>query len=125
MGSDPIRGKTIRFKFRDGQMANKTFEHTFAEDGTVTFSMVGAPPAKPSSSGKGDAKPATKYELSRIRDDLYAVAYLSDGGYTLTTILDLASKKLVSFSSNEKMLQMQNGTFEYAESVRPGAHAPS
>ena len=121
MANDPIRGKTLRFKFRDGQMANKTFEHTFAETGTVAFKMVGAESPKPTS---GDAaKPELTYEIARIRDDVYVVSYLSSG-YTLTTVLDFSTKKLVGFSSNEKALQLQNGTFEYAESTQ-AAHPPS
>jgi len=41
-----------------------------------------------------------------------AVSYLSSAGYTLTAVLDFATKKLVAFSSNEKMLGIQHGTFQ-------------
>ncbi len=59
-----------------------------------------------------DHAPSTKYEVVAIRDDVCAVSYLSSAGYTLTTILDFATKKLVAFSSNEKMLGVQRGSFE-------------
>jgi hypothetical protein len=120
MTNDPIRGKTLRFHFRDGQMANKTFEHRFADDGTLTFSAVSKDAN--AASAKGDAKPV-KYEVARIRDDVYAVSYRSDGGYTLTTILDMATKKLVAFASSDKMLEMQSGTFEYGETQARSEHA--
>ena len=29
MGSDPLRGKTIRWTYDDGPMAGKSLEHTF------------------------------------------------------------------------------------------------
>jgi hypothetical protein len=63
MSNDLIRGKTIRFTFRDGPMAHKTFEHVFAE---------------------------------------------------VTSVLDFKTRELVAFSSNDKMLSMQHGTFEQA-----------
>jgi hypothetical protein len=40
------------------------------------------------------------------------VSYRSAAGYTLTTVLDFKTRKLVAFSSNEKMLTLQHGTFE-------------
>jgi hypothetical protein len=40
---------------------------------------------------------------------------LGSGGYTLTTVLDFKTKKLVAFSSNEKGVSVQHGTFEYGE----------
>jgi hypothetical protein len=48
------------------------------------------------------------------------VSYL-ESGYTLTTLLDFKSKKLVAFASNEKGVSAQHGTFEYGEaaSARP------
>lgn len=125
MNHDPIRGKTLRFSFDDGAMAGKTFEHTFDADGTVTFRMRGAQEA----AGKLDHALATKYEVATIRDDVCAVSYRSSAGYTLTTILDFATKKLVAFSSNEKMLAIQHGSFEdgsatRASKPRDGAPAP-
>ncbi len=108
MSSDPIRGKTIRFRFDDGPMANKAFDHSFSPDGNVTFKLAGAN-EKPSSDTA--AAPAIPYEVAKIRDDVYAIAYLSKG-YTLTTILDFKTQKLAAFSSNEKMVSSQHGTFE-------------
>ena len=99
--SDPIRGKTLRFRFVDGVMANKTFEHRFAADGTVTFSA---------------GKEAVHYELAPVREGIWAVSYLSKG-YTLTTVLDFDSLTLVAFSSNDKMVAVQHGTFDEVEAT--------
>jgi len=107
MSSHPIRGKTIRWTFDDGQMRGMAFEHHFHVDGTVDYSMV----------GKSDGKkgPGVAYQVGKVNDDVYAVSYLGKEGYTLTTCLDLKSGKLVAFSSNEKELQQQSGTFEIVE----------
>jgi len=129
MRNDPIRGKTFRFIFDDGAMAGKTFEHTFDADGTVAFRMIGGE-NKPGD--KPDHTPSTKYQVATIRDNVCAVSYLSSAGYTLTTILDFATNKLVAFSSNEKMLGVQRGSFEEvtggattASKPRDGTHAPA
>ncbi|HEY2513930.1 MAG TPA: MoaF N-terminal domain-containing protein [Polyangiaceae bacterium] len=116
MKKDPIRGQTIRFHFADGVMAKKTFEHTFAEDGTVTFRMTnGKSEAGGDASGKDTtAKEPIHYEVAPIRDDLCAVSYLSKG-YTLTTILDFKTRTLVAFSSNDKAVAVQHGTFDAPE----------
>jgi hypothetical protein len=126
---DPIRGKTLRFTFDDGAMAGKTFEHTFDANGTVVFRMLGG---EKKAGEKPDHPPSTKYEVTTIRDDVCAVSYLSSAGYTLTTILDFAAKKLVAFSSNEKTLGLQRGSFEEivgsattTSKRHDGAHAPA
>jgi hypothetical protein len=121
MKSDPIRGQTIHFTFGDGPMAKKTFEHVFGKQGTVRFRMV---VGDASSLGGKNAKqdesknaPEPKYEIAMVREDLGAVSYLGSGGYTLTTVLDFKTKKLVAFSSNEKGVSVQHGTFEYGEAA--------
>ena len=134
MSRDRIRGKTLRFHFVDGAMANKTFEHHFAEDGSVTFRMVternDEPGRRDESAGEAvKPKETIRYEVESIRDDVCAVSYLSKG-YTLTTILDFKSMRLVAFSSNEKTVSPQHGTFEASDTraseTKPhgtGAHA--
>ena len=125
MGSDPIRGSTILWTYDDGPMAGKTFEHTFKGDGTVTYREAGPSkpePQKPSTNGKQKAgqpkkEPAVKYQVEQVNPDVYAVAYLSTNGYTLTSVLDLDTGTVVSFASNEKELVIQRGTFEIAERV--------
>jgi hypothetical protein len=123
MGSDPVRGKTIRWTYDDGPMAGKTFEHTFGGDGFVTWREAsGDKGTKPPTNGKQKTgKPATeakaKYEVAPINDEVCAVSYLSESGFTLTSVLDFASGTVVSFASNEKELVPQRGMFEVAERV--------
>jgi hypothetical protein len=115
MQSNPIRGKTIRWTFSDGPMANKTFEHSFAGDGSVTWRMIGSTEDKPGS--------AKKYEVATVGQDVYAVSYLSSSGYTLTVVLDYRTGRLVAFASNEKQLVLQHGTFEAPSTSR--THGPA
>jgi hypothetical protein len=107
MSPDPLRGETIRWTFEDGQMAGKTFEHTFGKDGVVTFREL---------DGKSEGEPghAERYETAALGDGVTAVSYLAPSGYTLTTVLDESSGRLVAFASNEKDLSVQHGTFERA-----------
>jgi hypothetical protein len=114
MSDHPIRGKTLRFTFDDGPMAGKAFDHAFDREGNVTFRAAGA------NGGGTKGEPAVKYESAKVREDVWAVSYRSSAGYTLTTILDLRTKKLVAFASNDKMLSAQSGSFEEA----PAADAP-
>jgi hypothetical protein len=120
MGSDPVRGKTIRWTYDDGPMAGISFEHTFGDDGVVTWREVGGPDKGRKPNGK-TGKPATqaraKYEVAAINDDVCAVSYLSESGLTLTSVLDFTSGTVVSFASNEKELVPQRGMFEVAERV--------
>ena len=124
MGSDPVRGKTIRWRYDDGPMAGKRFEHTFGDDGTVTWRETGGEDrgTKPPSNVKQKTgKPATtakaKYEVAEVNPDVCAVSYLSESGFTLTSVLDFDSGTVVSFASNEKELVPQRGMFEVAERV--------
>jgi hypothetical protein len=98
---DLIKGKTIRWTYDDGPMAGKEFEHTFGEDGHVSYHEAGKP--------GGNNKPT--YEVERINDDVCVVSYLGAAGYTLTSVLDRKTGHVTSFASNEKQLIVQHGTF--------------
>jgi hypothetical protein len=126
MASDPIHGKTIRWRYDDGPMAGKTIEHVFGKDGTVTWSEISGDPekktTKPSTDGqrKAERRPTeakVKYEVAPVNDEVCVVSYLAASGYTLTSVLDFASGTVVSFASNEKELVQQRGMFEVAERV--------
>ena len=105
MSGNPITGHSLRWKFNDGPMAGKSFDHTFSRNGNVSFREVGGDP---------NAKPggAERYEVASLGLEVHAVSYLSSSGYTLTVVLDYKTLKLVAFASNEKSLTMQQGTFE-------------
>jgi hypothetical protein len=105
MVTNSVTGHSLRFKFVDGPMAGKAFDHTFSRNGNVTFREVGGDPnAKPGS--------ADQYQVASLGQDVHAVSYLTGTGNTLTVILDYKSLKLVAFASNEKSLLMQQGSFE-------------
>jgi len=97
---DPIHGNTIQWKYEAGQMAGKSFEHEFKADGSVTFKMDG-----------GDGTTVKKYETEQVSDMVFAVSYIGPSGWTLTSVLDFDSGKVVSFASNEKQLMVYRGEF--------------
>jgi hypothetical protein len=103
-----FRGRTITFKFEDGAMANKSYAHTFSDEGDIAYKAAG-------SDGEGTRARASRIE--KLREDVWIVAYLGEGGYTLTTVLDFASNRLVSIASNEKEVSVHHGTFETARDV--------
>src|SRR2546423_10649203 len=124
MGPDPVRGKTIRWTYDDGPMAGKTFEHTFGNDGTVTWrekagdeKSTKQPSNGKLNTGKPATEPKAKYEVASVNDEVCAISYLSKSGFTLTSVLDFAAGTVVSFASNEKELIPQRGMFEVAERV--------
>jgi hypothetical protein len=105
MLTSPITGHSLRFKFVDGPVAGKAFDHTFSRNGQVTFREVGGDPnAKPGS--------ADQYQVASLGQDIHALSYLSGNGYTLTVVLDYKTMKLIAFASNEKSLTLQQGSFE-------------
>ena len=105
MTVNPITGHSLRFKFIDGPVAGKSYDHEFSRNGHVTFRETDADP---------NAKPggADQYLVASLGPECHAVSYLSPAGHTLTTILDFKTMKLVAFASDEKSLAMQQGTFE-------------
>jgi hypothetical protein len=105
MFANPITGHSLRWRFIDGPMAGKSFDHTFSRNGNVSFREVGGDPnVRPGSAGQ--------YYVAPVSQDVYAVSYLSGSGHTLTVVLDFKALKLVAFASCEKSLIMQQGTFE-------------
>ena len=104
MEKDPVRGKTIRWSYDDGPVKGKLFEHTFGTDGKVAYREPGAPTA-----GGGGEEPSIPYNVEVIDEHVYAVSYLSTNTWTLTTVVNESSRRIVSFASNEKSLVVQHG----------------
>ena len=90
MAANPITGHSLRFKFVDGPVAGKSFDHTFSRNGHVAFREVGGDP---------NAKPgvAQQYEVASLGADIHTVSYLAASGYTLTVVLDYKTLKLVAW----------------------------
>jgi hypothetical protein len=117
---NPIAGKTIEWTFTDGPMAEKSFEHTFGADGSVSFKMVGG-------EDRGKATLIERCFIEPVGKDVYAVSYTSESGYTLTVVLDYRTYDLVAFASNDKGVSVSHGSFEEAspEAGESGKKAPS
>jgi hypothetical protein len=89
--SRSLADETLRFRFRNGPMKGKEFDHTFHTDGKVEWGPSGS-----------DQKTISEGRLVRIGDDCYVGSYVGPNGYTLTAALNLASGKLVAFASDGK-----------------------
>ena len=115
--SDRIRGKTLRWTFTEGPQDGKTYEHTFHQDGTVSYHAVeaGAKERTDGAKGGGERPHYAAYDVTR---DVVLVSYLADSGFTLTVALNFADHLLVSIASNDKQWFPARGRFEAA-----GAHS--
>jgi hypothetical protein len=113
-----ISGKTYRWSFVDGPTSGKTYEHTFGEDGTVSYSEIGESQesAAKTASGKAAASEHPKYAVFEVTDDVVTVSYLAPSGFTLTVVLNFDDGRLVGFASNDKQWFPVRGTFEEVRS---------
>ena len=102
MSDEPITGRTLRWSYVDGPVAGQKFEHVFGSDGMVIYRQAG---------GAASENPV-HYEVARVGDDVYAVSYLSTNTWTLTTVIDMRTRAIVSFASNEKQLFVQRGSLD-------------
>jgi len=100
-----ILGKTIRWTWTEGPTKGTTNEHVFNEDGTVTWRVVEGP-------AKGRSNTEKEYAAWKITDDVLAVSYLAQSGYTLTVILNFRDNNMVGFASGAKEWYPIKGTFQ-------------
>jgi len=100
-----LRGKTVRWTFEDGPLEGKTFEHSFADDGTVNWCSV---------SGGSCGQPHIEKQASTVAltDDVALLSYRSSQGNTLTVALNFNDMKLVAYGSNGEMWSEQRGRFK-------------
>ena len=102
MSADPFTGRTVRWSYVDGPVKGQRFEHVFGKDGMVVYRAPGAE----------STERAVHYDVAQVGEDVYAVSYLAATGWTLTTVVDMRTRKIVSFASNEKQLFVQRGTLD-------------
>jgi hypothetical protein len=107
--SDPtnpptLHGKALRFRFSDGAMSGKSFDHTFHRDGTVSWGPA-----------DGEATKSDKAAIEKIGDGCFVASYLGAKGYTLTAAFNLKSGKLVAFASDGKDWSRQDGQAELVD----------
>jgi MoaF N-terminal domain len=111
---DPaVRGKTIRLTWTEGPTKGTTYEHVFHRDGTVEWYDTSS---QKHDSGKSEKpsgpKEKPKYGALRVADDIYAVSYLAESGYTLTVVLNFRDHRMVGFASGVREWFPVQGTFE-------------
>ena len=110
-----LHGRTFKWKFADGPTAGTVYEHTFAADGTVSFREAGSAGATGSAKDKpvrDKPAPKTKYASFEVAPGIYLVSYMSSSGYTLTTCMNLSTKRLHGFASSDKEWYPLTGTLE-------------
>jgi hypothetical protein len=103
-----LHGKTIRFSFSEGPTKGSSYDHAFADDGTVTFRDAAKSERK---EPRLPEKP-TKYASFEVADETTLVSYLSGSGYTLTVALNFETEELFGFASNHEHWYPVRGTFE-------------
>jgi molybdenum cofactor biosynthesis protein MoaF len=102
---DSLRGKTVRWSFDDGPVAGMRFEHTFDDDGSVTWRILDG-------QGKGASAREKHCAAMQVSADVHAVSYLAASGHTLTTVLNFSTGRAFAFASNNTDWQALTGTFE-------------
>jgi hypothetical protein len=115
---EAIRGKTVRFVFREGPTKGASYDHTFHDDGTVSWhDAAAAKGSEPEGAHSGEKKkePPTQYGSFQVTDDVYVVSYLSKSGYTLTLALNFETDELFGFASNDQNWYPVRGIFEIVE----------
>jgi len=110
-----IRDKTIRLSWTEGPTKGSSYDHVFHEDGTVEWHKTdgsGKKPA-PAKEQRAASKPErAEYAAFQVADDIYAVSYLAQSGYTLTVVLNFRAHRIVGFASGAKEWYPVQGTFE-------------
>jgi len=102
---DPLRSKTVRWSFEDEPVTGNRFEHTFHDDGSVTWVILEGP-------GKGHSAREKRYTAMQVTDDVCAVSYLGAAGHTLTVVLNFSTGRMCGFASSSTDWYPLTGTFE-------------
>jgi MoaF N-terminal domain len=115
--ADAIRGTTMRWAWTEGPTQGKVHEHVFHDDGTVEWRDAGsAPPKKQpkeSAGAHGSTRPErVPYAAFEVTPEVFAVSYLASSGFTLTVVLNFATKQMVGVASGGKDWYPLRGTFE-------------
>ena len=107
-----LAGRTLRWTFAKGPTANKTYEHTFNDDGTVVFREVG-PAAAKQPEPSGNSKTPIHYASYEVAHGLHFMSYLSpDSGYTLTVVVDMNKRVVHAVASGAKEWYPLEGTLD-------------
>ena len=115
--ADAIRGTTMRWAWTEGPPKGMVHEHVFHDDGTVEWHDAGSAPKKPSeeaAGAHGSTRPErVPYAAFEVTPEVFAVSYLAtSSGFTLTVVLNFATRQLVGVASGGKDWFPLRGTFE-------------
>ena len=91
-----LSGRTFRWTFEDGPTAGGTYEHTFGEDGSVSFRKLNG------ASDGGKPTREKKYASFEVAPEVQLVSYLAESGYTLTIAMNFDTGRIYGFASNDK-----------------------
>ncbi len=110
-----VRGRTIRWRWVDGVRHTSdeadgefTHEHTFHEDGRVTWRVLSGP-------AQGHSGTEREYTAVRVADGVYAVSYFAASGHTLTVVLNFHEWRMVGFASGAEVWRQGSGRFALVE----------
>lgn len=103
-----LLGKTIRWRFDSGPTQGTVYEHSLGEDGRIAF--------RDARDAGGEWHQAREGVVLKVTDQVYVVSYQSQGGYTLTVVLNLADRKAIGIASKENQWVQQEGTFDLLSS---------
>ena len=101
---DPIRGRTIRWTWKEGPDKGSLVEHVFGEDGRMVLRVMNG-------RHKSTAKLERKYESTRVGPDVYTVSYRTAAGSTMTVFLNFKDRTLLGLSSDSEGWYPARGTF--------------
>jgi hypothetical protein len=113
--ADAVRGKTMRWIWKEGPTQGKTHEHRFHDDGTVDWREVGESGSggpKPSAAPRPHGPERVPYAAIGVGPSVYVVSYLASSGFTLTVVLNFDTHRLVGFASGAKEWYPVGGTFQ-------------
>jgi MoaF N-terminal domain len=105
---DLLRGKTVRWTFADGPVAGMRFEHTFHDDGGVTWRIL-------EGQGKGHSSREKQCATMQVTDDVCTASYLGASGHTLTVVLDFSTGRMFAFASSNSDWHALTGVFEVVQ----------
>jgi hypothetical protein len=101
---DPVRGKTMDWTWTTGPTASSTHQHTFREDGTMSWRIL---------DGKAEGKTGEEkqYASMQVSPDVWLVSYLAHSGYTITIALNFTNHEMKGAASNDKEWYPLEGSF--------------
>lgn len=111
---DSLAGRTIRWVFDDGSMAGITIEHSFDDDGSVTWRMMDG-------QHQGASGREKSYGATRVNESVWAVSYLAASGHTLTAVLDFDEGRVYGFASNNTSWESSHGRFNMVQAPTPAS----